>query len=307
MAVTWTGFPPFGTGRWKVIGGAIRNTAGSWAAIDDEYHRPIGIGSVEKSGTYELKLNYSFSGKEVGALSVTVDDALAPLGITTGASVGMSFSYVYFHAPFSCYMDGTTVEYLHALWTDAVEADMVDATTLQITHPPTHLGDHPVISQVAGSGRFQVGYNTDRITIKAVDDLNGFVDYDVSNGWTHTNTTNTVTPTFAYNAGVLRVTHGDAGMVGAPLISAHGGTYIPHLHSLTDAYFEVRFFDYAGNLVTVENTAMAFWYRRAANVPAVYPSDAKVFIRRGSLPVPVDNFALVAGNNFWVTGWMEVE
>jgi hypothetical protein len=306
MAVTWTGANPmFESVPHRIIGGAIRNTAGTWAVIEDAYHRPAGIGTITENTAYELKLNYTFTGTKVGALAVTIDDALAPLGITTGASVGSAFSYIYFHVPFSCYVHGTTIENLHALWTGAITTTMLDDATLQITHPPTEMGNHPIVSMVSGNRKIHVGYNTNVITVKARDDLNGFIDYDGA-AWTHTLSTLITAPVITFGSGILRVTHGDVGSpVGVPIIAPHGA-YSCRLYNVADEYFEVKFYDSSNAHVTVADTNMSLWYSRSASAEATYTDDIKVFVQRGALPVPLANLQNVAGNNFWVTGWMEV-
>lgn len=89
--------------------------------------------------------------------------------------------------------------------------------------------------------------------------------------------------------GVLRVWHpyDDFGLIPTQLTARDGG-YIPNLFIFDPYYFDVRFYDYSGNLVTTFDQKCSF-----------------LFNRSGYRIVDVNSEILPEGGNFWVMGIME--
>jgi len=81
----------------KIVAGAARwNIAGEqWEIIDDVNHTPIGVASLV-TGDKSLTINYSFTAKIVRSFVVTPDEGWSELGLTAGASVGLSSAVVDF-------------------------------------------------------------------------------------------------------------------------------------------------------------------------------------------------------------------
>lgn len=76
----------------EFIGCVIRNTGDGWYAINDQYHEPIGITSVETTSKC-IRVNYPEK-TQVVTFSSTVDETMASQGYTVGASVGESYASI---------------------------------------------------------------------------------------------------------------------------------------------------------------------------------------------------------------------
>jgi hypothetical protein len=76
------------------VSGAIRCTNGHWSAIDDSGHTPHGITKVTATSTYVTI--YHDRMDPVGSMQVTADYDYNRLGITVGASVGITTTRVNF-------------------------------------------------------------------------------------------------------------------------------------------------------------------------------------------------------------------
>jgi hypothetical protein len=71
--------------------GVLRNTAGTWAMLNDASHAAYNIASVSQSG-YNVRINYSKTATKVGTLVVVPDEAYTARGLIVGASVGTTFA-----------------------------------------------------------------------------------------------------------------------------------------------------------------------------------------------------------------------
>lgn len=74
----------------------IRATAGTWDYINDSQHTKKGFGSI-LSGSVSVQLDYLKTYTKVLSLLVTPDETYASLGITVGASVGVSNATINFY------------------------------------------------------------------------------------------------------------------------------------------------------------------------------------------------------------------
>lgn len=75
----------------KIVAGAIRNDGTGWAFVNDDYHTPINVSSVEVTAQGHLKINYGFTAKKVISMYVGADETFAEL-YNIGASVGLTDS-----------------------------------------------------------------------------------------------------------------------------------------------------------------------------------------------------------------------
>lgn len=69
------------------VAAVLRNDGQGWYALNDLDHTPINIKSVE-SDARSIRVNFSFSAKDVNTFLVTSDETLTLSGISGGASVG---------------------------------------------------------------------------------------------------------------------------------------------------------------------------------------------------------------------------
>lgn len=90
--------------------------------------------------------------------------------------------------------------------------------------------------------------------------------------------------------GVLRVWHkeDDFGLIPTQLTARDGG-YIPQLYTFDPHYFDVRFYDHGGNLVTTFDDKCSF-----------------LFNRSGYRMVDVTTEKFPPDGNFWIMGVMEI-
>lgn len=73
--------------RYQIIACVLRNTAGTWAILDDTGHTPVGVTSVSADAT-AITLTYNFTSAKIGSLVCCPDETYAADGIIFGASVG---------------------------------------------------------------------------------------------------------------------------------------------------------------------------------------------------------------------------
>jgi len=73
--------------RYRIVAGTIRNTATTWATINDAAHTPVGVTSVTQTAT-AVEINYPPATKIVTFVCGT-DETYAMQGLRVGASVGL--------------------------------------------------------------------------------------------------------------------------------------------------------------------------------------------------------------------------
>ena len=80
--------------KHKLVTCALRNTAGVWAVIDNDTHRPINVASVT-SDTSKITVTYNFTASKVCGFACGPDETYIADDITFGASVGVSAANIY--------------------------------------------------------------------------------------------------------------------------------------------------------------------------------------------------------------------
>lgn len=79
------------------VSGTIRwESPTSWMVLDDAGHTPTGIASVELLRD-RVRVHYDFRASKVSSLQVTPDDAFAAASVRVGASVGFTYTDVFFY------------------------------------------------------------------------------------------------------------------------------------------------------------------------------------------------------------------
>lgn len=81
-----------------IVAGALRNTEGSWNAIQDERHQPRNIASVE-TNAFTVTVRFPFDADRIVSLVATPDEVLAARGTTVGASVRTGEAVLTFAEP----------------------------------------------------------------------------------------------------------------------------------------------------------------------------------------------------------------
>lgn len=75
----------------------IRRAGGQpWSAIDDGGHTPVGIRSIVETEN-AVRVYYDFTAGTIYSFSASVDETMAALGYSVGASVGLEYADVYIY------------------------------------------------------------------------------------------------------------------------------------------------------------------------------------------------------------------
>lgn len=304
------------TGKQHFAIGAIpRCTAGVFSLLDDAGHTPLNVSSVTQPDAFNIRVNYAKTATKINTFVVGPDDALAPYGVVCGGDVGTSYANILAFAPFDFYCDHNSPSpflVLNALWQPSLGVGITitkpDAATVRVNHTAA-VNNDPVVASIVGGSLLLtpvVSFNSNQVDIIMHGDASGYVFYDGA-AWDQSNSNNLTKPSMTWVAGNnLRIDHGVANTSErVPIVTGHGGVYIPQIVNIGSTYFDVAFYDYTGTKVTTPNTDMKIWYRRNLLVPSVWPDATIVSVKRGLCQVPSANFSNVAGNNFWVTGTME--
>jgi len=300
------------------IGCIPRCTAGVFSLLDDANHTPMNVASISQPDAFSIRITYSHTASKINSFVVGPDDALTPYGVVCGGDVGTAYANIITAAPFSAQITktaGTPALLLNDLWAGGIAGGNIaitasDASVCRIAHTPSVTNDPPVVSlHGSGFGFHPIisFYSDSIIDVMMTGDASGYISYGGAT-WAQAISDNLAAPTLTWTGSdTLKVDHGVTSTTNrTPLVVDHGGVYIPQIVNIGDTFFEVAFYNYAGTKVTVQDTSMTFWYRRDIRVPCTWADTVSVVVRRGLVKVPSALYSGVAGNNFWVTGDMEV-
>lgn len=310
--------------QYAVIGWVSRNDGSGWYYIDNEDHRPTGMSSIAVVGTNILRVSYSFTASRVLTHVVVTDETMAALGVQVGSSVGLGYSDVYMYMPFACWVEKTAGTWAFGAgdglnpWfgpgTDTTISTSADGSEFTINHKVGSGSSPPIFTVLTQANGYvpgvdiRVSWGGTSIIATAHSQFEGYVQWvgPGANDWAVT-TPNIAQPTFAFNAGVLTVTHEDLGAdTKAVSVDSVSGFYVPASGTtVTGTTFQVVFQDWAGANVAVPTANMKFRYSRPRNVKSKAPDGMRVAIQRG--PVLLNPANVISTNgNFWGFGVMEV-
>lgn len=296
------------------LSGTVRCTAGVWDWINDANHRPTGFGVVTQPDAFTVRVAYLSPITKISTFVVGADDALQAQGLIAGADVGTTFANILMSAPLSVECTGAAAKVSCSSLFNATTSVTASGGAIVVTHSTAATNDTPsVIVKTPTFGtesnppQIVTTYTATTVSIKCVDDLNGYVSYGGA-AWSQALSNNVNAPiSIAMDGtGNVRVTHEallDNLML--PSVTGHAGIYIVQTVNIASTYFEVAFFDYAGTKITVPNTNMKFSYRRNAKVLSSIPATTSFLVKRGPCKVPVASVSDVAGNNLWISAEME--
>lgn len=294
----------------------------SWfALLDDANHTPTNVATVTEPDLYTVRVNYGRTYRKIHHVTVAPDDALAPHGLVVGGDVGTAYANLLGFVPLACSFDGggngpglPRLRMVPSLLTRGLSVVNAGDAVRRLTHAATVGNDVPVVTVKAPGAasvpkQVQVAWSATTVDVTAVGPLAGFVSWDGA-AFVQALSDNITVPVITWDdvTGTLRVTHANTISDGLPpMVTGHGGVYIPQTSNVAPGYFEVQFFNYAGVKVTgAANANMMFSYMKTRSlVPVTWPDDMEVTVRRGLVPVRVDDYAEVAGNNLWLSGLME--
>ena len=78
------------------VAGTIRNKGNGWEIIANSEHKPLNLYSVS-CDTLRIKITYTQIASQVITLLLSPDETFSRRGYLAGASVGLSFSYIYIY------------------------------------------------------------------------------------------------------------------------------------------------------------------------------------------------------------------
>lgn len=294
--------------KYKILAGAIRNSAGVWSFIEDVSHAKTGFAGVSISGT-SIRVDHEETASKVSSLVVTLDETMASQGIRVGASVALGYSLIDIYKDFSCLVSNTGITISPILAPKTSIAFNVDNSGFVITHLSTgDTSDYAVISLLNDSSardsiEARVRTTNTTITVDVFDYINGEVSND---GTTITTLTNNIQPpNVTFSAGVFTINHLGVHDNSAFSVVGMDGNYIYEVIQKGNNFFRVRVKDLSGNVVTTLNPAMKFSYVRMAKTRSVLPSSSRILIRRGGVKVAPEDL-IVTNSNFWLLGLQEV-
>lgn len=289
----------------RVVAGSFRNTGDGWKWISDSAHTPVGVTPTIEVVGLAIKINYGFTAKRVVALTATPDETLAGLGMTSGGSVGTSFTNFSLFAPLSFAVDiGTGVITAPAYRGLNISASVVN-NALVVTHPKVDDGfavsmqklgaTTPVHSDVVMSS------GTTQLTIYGGGNIDGKLTMNGTT-WGYSGELRTI-PTVTFEAGELTVTHSECDLNSIDIVPMVGGLRAI-LSDVTNTSFKVKFLDAANVIQTTVPSGTAFIFSRKANVPK-NRRKGMFSVQRGYAAVAANDLISSTGN-IWVMGVMEV-
>lgn len=99
------------TGNIRFVAGCLRlpNPGCDWVALDDAGHKPLNIVDVVCVSN-RVNIYYGFTAKRVLSLVAVPDEYYTQMGVSCGASVGLSSASIYFNRrPDTGYCDPMTL------------------------------------------------------------------------------------------------------------------------------------------------------------------------------------------------------
>lgn len=78
------------------VGGVLRNTGSGWYVLNDAAHESSGLTTITQTATY-IEVNHPVGALKVHELQVTPDEYYASVGIRVGASVGLTYTRIFFY------------------------------------------------------------------------------------------------------------------------------------------------------------------------------------------------------------------
>ena len=148
---------------------AIRNTAGTWAAINDANHQPHNISNVSV-GThpYQVKVDYNIPNEQVATAIVTPDDTYSQYGINAGISQGVNAGFITLSKQgFGVYISYNGTDWVATLGAGelAVNTDFTfafsGAGVLTVTHAPIVI--HKDVFNISATPRSGVNVSLDSV------------------------------------------------------------------------------------------------------------------------------------------------
>lgn len=296
----------------RIVGGAVRRDAGSWAPINDSGHDPFGITTITEQDAYTLRVNFNGDNTKVGTLLAAVDAELAPYGIIGGSSCNANYADFKFYAPVVVDLQNNTTPSVAPWLASYVTLNTSGTYSTTINHPPRALNVDPpgvtLINRVVGAGRIPaITWSSTTTTISAKGHLAALVQRTGAGTFTVSQQTTAGSVTASWSTGALTITHPDCGATGStPMVCSHNSAYRAEVVSFTSTTVVVQFRNAAGSVVGPSDDAeMKLWFERSnALFDTPMPSGFSARVDLGYLAVPLAAIQNISLNNFWLFGAM---
>lgn len=295
----------------RYIGGAVRNTAGTWELIDDSGHDPLGLTSVEQIGDYTLRVHYAESNTKVGTLIATCDKELAPYGILGGASVSANYADFNFFCPVIVDLQNSSTPSVAPWLASYVTLNTAGTYSTVINHPARALNVDPpsasCINRVQGASRaVAMTWGPTSATITTQGTLGALVQRTGSGAFTVSQPSVAGTITAAWSSSILTITHPNCSTSSTPMVCSYNSAYRAEVYTWTATTIQVTFRNSAGAIVgpTDDAEMKVVFTRNNALFNTPMPADFSAQINLGYLFVPLTAIKNISLNNFWITGAM---
>lgn len=305
-----------------LMGGAVRlKPDGTPFFIADSAHAPIGFTSVEKSGSYILKVNYEHAFQKVGALVATVDETLAPYMLSIGGSVAQNFANLQIAAPlyFTAKGDGTISD-IPAIWKDYVQYAEASSSPSQgfvvFTTPVKPVSEQqPLVtamtdtSWVSRHKNFSAYSTGNAIRVAAFAEVENMMMIKYTNSAFDVAGYRKAGYSVSFDNGILTINHPTQFSTTVPLrmIEPMGANYTYVLQSYTATSTTYKVFDETGALkLTPDNIIFNFKIETYEKHRALEPLNANdsFVVFAGYYYLPVDALKKMQAGNLWMTGIM---
>lgn len=286
----------------RVLACAIRNTGSGWAFINDPSHEPIGFTGIETLPDGRIRLDHAVGAVEVGGLVVCADETFAKRGVIAGASVGLSSSFIDVSSILNFNVDIANASVTSdPMWDGDISAAIIGGVC-SITHPECGGGDTPSTTPIGGLNPrtdVSLSYSSVQTNIITTSDIDGYISYN-GTAWVYAGDM-VDAPTMAWDAGEseLVVTHVISDTTNISINERAGGlTAKPD--SVSSTFFQVKFYDSSGVLVSSPTTDMKFFFNRKGYARTGL-RDGNFAVKRGY--AKVDANKLISGSgNLWILG-----
>lgn len=281
---------------------AIRNTGSGWAFIDDTAHEPLGLTGITTLPNGRIQIDHAIGAIEVGGLIVGADETLAKRGIIAGASVGLNNSFIDIGSILNFTVDTTLADVSSdPMWDGDITAEITNGVC-NVTHPVCDGGDLPAISPIGSVNPrtdISLSYSSSQTNIVPMSNISGYISYNGSS-WAYTGKMvdePDISWDIAENELVVNHVMSDDTDIS---ITARAGGVDAKPDSVGPTFFQVKFYDASGTLITTPSTDMKFFFSRKGY--------AKTSLRYGNFAVKrgyakVDANKLVSGGgNLWILG-----
>ena len=300
---------------YRVVCGILRQdtASGGWYLINDADHIPMNVASVSQTSTF-ITLNLGFTASKVISFVVCPDETFAKMGITCGASVGLSTVSIQPSALLAADVvyNGTTVSVAPPSYFSGDITGSVSGSELTITHPEV-IETWDVVSintNRSGAATTDIinagGYTSTSFKIETHEDMCGQINWTSGTSFSVThNTAATISATWDNTNKKLVVSHPTLNGYRGTLLNPQAGSYFVEPQVLNASSFEVKWFNAAGSYVDTPAAGHKCTFRLNGGYKTTLVKPVNFGFRRGYAAINPNKLYSTSGN-LWFIGVFKV-